>query len=64
VKSRRRGPQYGKWVTLRSTNVNYVADVTGRSKEELKQLLRNAKDKGVYELQIPLTTRIVTREER
>lgn len=63
-KAKRQGPQFGQWVTLRAGNINYVADVTGKDKEELKRLLRNAKDKGVYELKIPIGTRIFTREER
>ena len=62
--AKREGPQYGQWVTLRSTNIRYVSEVTGKSQEELKRLLRNAKDRNIYELKIPLNTRIFTREER
>lgn len=60
----RKGPQSDQWITLTASNVNYVAAQTGKDKLELKRLLRNAKDKGVYELKIPLNTPIFTREER
>lgn len=62
--AKRKGPQSDQWVTLRDNNVGHVADITGKDKHELKRLLRNAKDKGIYELQIPLNTPIFTREER
>lgn len=63
MKSNRRGPQYGKWATLRASNVDYVAGLSGMSREKLLKLLRTAKDKGVYELKIPLNTDTFTREE-
>jgi hypothetical protein len=64
VKRQRKGPQEGQWITLRLSNIDYVAGVTGRSKKELKELLENAKKKKKYEVNIPLNIPIFTREER
>lgn len=52
------------WITLRITNINYVADRTGMSKAELKALLEQAAKQGKHEIRIPLGTRTFTREER
>lgn len=49
---------------LRSTNINYVHEMTGISKDDLKQILRRNKDKGVSEVQIPIGVKTFTREER
>lgn len=53
-----------EWVTLRSTNIRYISDLTGKTKAELKTMLEAAKAKGKYEVRIPLNTAIFTREER
>lgn len=53
-----------EWVNLRSTNIDYVHNVTGISKEDLKRILRNNKDKGVMEVKVPLGVKTFTREER
>jgi hypothetical protein len=53
-----------EWVTLRDTNLNYVCDRTGIAKEDLKKILRNAKDKGITEVKVPVGVRAFTREER
>ena len=53
-----------EWITLRSTNVEHVHRTTGISKEDLKRILRNNKDKGIYEVKVPLGVKTFTREER
>lgn len=53
-----------EWVTLRSTNISYVANLTGYSKHDLKLMLAAAARDGRYELKIPLGANIFTREEK
>lgn len=53
-----------EWVTLRSTNINYVHESTGISKEDLKRILRRNKDRGVTEVKVPIGVKTFTREER
>jgi|KBSMisStaDraftv2_1062788.scaffolds.fasta_scaffold356854_4 predicted molibdopterin-dependent oxidoreductase YjgC len=59
----RRNGSY-EWVTLRATNVDYVHKTTGISKDDLKRILRNNKDKGVSEVKVPIGVKTFTREER
>lgn len=63
MKRDRKGGSY-EWVTLRENNIVYVSGITGMSKADLKDLLRQAKDKGEYEVKLPLGTKVFTREER
>jgi hypothetical protein len=53
-----------EWITLRSTNINHVHEITGISKEDLKRILRKNKDKGVHEVKVPMGVKTFTREER
>jgi hypothetical protein len=61
--NRKKDPSY-EWVTLRKTNISYVASVTGYTRDELKQILEHKRKKGEYEVKLPLGVRIFTREER
>lgn len=53
-----------EWITLRATNINFVADKTGQSKEELKALLDAARKQGTFEINIPMGVKLFTREEK
>lgn len=53
AKTRRNKGSY-EWVVLRESNINYVADRTGKDKSELRALLDAAKIQGHFEIRIPL----------
>ena len=53
-----------EWITLKPTNIDYVADVTGYSREELKKFLDDKKETGEFEVKLPLEVHIFTRKER
>ena len=60
---KKKDPSY-EWITLRATNIDYVASLTGLHKSELKQFLEQAKEDGHYEVQLPLGVMVFTRKER
>ena len=60
---RKRDTSY-EWVTLRDTNIDYVAGITGIHKRELKQMLESHAEDGIYEVKLPLGMIIFTRKER
>lgn len=51
-------------VKLRDTNIGYISGKTGISKAELKKMLAEAKEKGKYEVILPVGVKVFTRKER
>jgi len=60
---RKKDPSY-EWITLRDTNVNYISEITGYTKSQLRKFLEDKAEEGVYEVQLPLGVIVFTRKER
>ena len=51
-----------EWVNLTRSTLNFVHEITGKSKKELKEILDAKEKEGVHKVKIPLGPAIFSRE--